>query len=40
MSKPKEKVTMVRSILIAVASFGLTTVMVVAASTQGSGLIA
>ena len=42
MNRPehKEKITMVRSLMLGLVSFGLTTVMVLATATQGSALFA
>ncbi|GEM_PF-2181394 len=36
----KEKITMVRSIMLGLVSFGLTATMILATATQGSALIA
>ena len=37
-SQDMEKITMVRSLLLGLASFGLTTTMIVATAAQGSAL--
>lgn len=42
MNRPaeKEKITMVRSIMLGLVSFGLTATMILATATQGSALVA
>jgi hypothetical protein len=35
----REKITMFRSVLLGLASFGLTATMIVTTATQGSGLL-
>ena len=40
LTESKEKITMVRSLMLGLVSFGLTTVMVLASATQGSALFA
>jgi hypothetical protein len=39
-TESKEKITMVRSLMLGLVSFGLTATMILATATQGSALIA
>ena len=39
-TESKEKITMIRSVMLGLVSFGLTAVMILATATQGSALIA